>query len=86
MGSSVSNPTIQKHLVIVGGSFAGMAMLESSYKDFTKITLIDTKDHYEFICTAARSLTDDTKDFGKNLIPFTQVLKNIEMEERTTFV
>ena len=46
MGTTNTND--RKHLVIVGGSFAGLVLIPK-IKDQFNITLIEKKDHFEWI-------------------------------------
>ena len=55
MGNSV--PAKHKNLVIVGGSSAGL-FLADKLKDEFNITLIEKKDHFEWICSMPHSLFD----------------------------
>ena len=57
----------KKHLVIVGGSFAGMTLLHYVQNDF-KITLIDKKDHVEWICMLPKSILDNSTFFEDEAI------------------
>lgn len=62
MGSSNSHEEL-KHLVIVGGSFAGFNLLQRVKNNF-KITLIDMKEFFEWICSAPHSMLSDAKYFN----------------------
>ncbi|CAI2368381.1 unnamed protein product [Moneuplotes crassus] len=47
----------RKKLVIIGGSFAGLLILDKVKEDFD-ITLIEKKDHFEWICSLPHSMVD----------------------------
>lgn len=50
-----NHPAEKKHLVIVGASFSGLLLLDKVKNDFN-ITLIDKKDHFEWICSLPKSV------------------------------
>jgi len=62
MGSG--NTKEKKHLVIVGGSFAGVNLI-MKLKDEFKITLIDKKDYFEWICGLPQSYIGNKDYFDK---------------------
>jgi len=47
----------KKHVVIVGASFAGLILLDHIKDDFN-ITLVEKKDHFEWICSMPQSIMD----------------------------
>ena len=47
-----------KKVVIVGSSFAGMAVAEQLWDEFD-VTIVDKNEYFEFICTGARSLVSN---------------------------
>lgn len=54
MGNSHSE---KKKVTIIGGSFAGLILLDKIKNDYD-ITLIEKKDHFEWICSLPHSIID----------------------------
>jgi NADH dehydrogenase FAD-containing subunit len=50
---------IEKKVVIVGASFAGLTLAEKLWDKFNVI-LIDKNEYFEYICTMARALIKDS--------------------------
>lgn len=55
MGSS--HPKERKHLIVVGASFAGLMVVDKLKDDFN-ITLVEKKDHFEWICSMPKSMVN----------------------------
>jgi NADH dehydrogenase FAD-containing subunit len=64
-----------KHVVIIGGSYAGFTILNLLYKK-AKVTLIDKKDHFECIFANMKTLVGDN-DVNDFTISFEDVVKGL---------
>ena len=60
MGSGASIPK-DKHIVIVGGGFAGATLAKQLQKNNNKFTLIDPKDVFYQNTAAVRSFVEEGK-------------------------
>jgi NADH dehydrogenase FAD-containing subunit len=49
---------LDKKVVIVGASFAGLNLAEQLWDDF-EVIIIDKNNYFEYICTATRSLIEE---------------------------
>ena len=60
MGSLCSSavPKYDKKVVIVGASFAGLAIAEGLWDSF-EVTIIDKNDFFENVCAVPRTLAKD---------------------------
>ena len=66
-----------KHIIIIGGGFAGANSAKSLEKDF-KVTLIDTKDYFEFTPSILRTLVSP-EHLEKIQIPHEKYLKKTKI-------
>ncbi len=49
MGCTSSIPVFDKKVVIVGASFAGLALAELLWNSF-QVVIVDKNDYYNFVC------------------------------------
>jgi NADH dehydrogenase FAD-containing subunit len=62
-------------LVIVGASFAGLLLVDKLHHAFD-ITLVERKDHFEFICAMPNYLTDPEQFRDENAYQYSRMLEN----------
>ena len=53
----MGNKAPKKNLVIIGGSYAGLILLDKVKNDFN-VTLIEKKDHFEWIWSLPKSIIE----------------------------
>jgi NADH dehydrogenase FAD-containing subunit len=56
MGNSQIPRVNHSQVVVVGGSFAGLSVIEHLKDKFSNIVLIDKNDYFEYLCTNLRAL------------------------------
>lgn len=71
-GSNSKVEKFNKHVVIVGGSFAGLTIAEFLWNHF-EVTVIDKNDYFEFFVTNMKCLVDDN-DFADTVVPFSEIV------------
>ena len=80
--NSVSYTGPKKSLVIVGGSFAGKAIVEQILtldprEQIAEITIIDQYPYFEFFCNIFESVADP-EAFVKSTVPFSEMYGNLK--------
>ena len=70
-GSSSKIEKFNKHVVIVGGSFAGMSIAEMLWNHF-EVTVIDKNEYFEFFITNMKCLVEDN-NFDDIILPFSEI-------------
>lgn len=71
--SKIDPIAFDKKVVIVGCSFAGFALAEKLWSTH-EVIMIDKNEYFEYICTASRSLIDDSH-FDQTALNYIQILR-----------